>query len=178
MLATIRLRARAACAPAARACAQATRRGGALLRPFERCPASVVVVVVGDSSEKFRRQASQNLGKYDYIYTRTLRHTGTCRERENAVFKTGFPQCQGRFGLSGARALARTERDTPRPDAHATLGLKSPKDLFFCTRGGLVRHYERAIALPPRPRVGRARAAFFSPVIPASAAVAPLNGGE
>ena len=58
------------------------------------------------------------------------------------------------------------------------LGLKSPKDLFFGTREGLVGLYERAIALPPRPRVGRARAAFFPPVIPASAAVAPLNGGE
>ena len=57
-------RARAACAPAARACAQATRRGGGVLRPFERCSASVVVV--GGSSKKFRRQASQNLGKYDH----------------------------------------------------------------------------------------------------------------
>ena len=33
-------RARAACAPAARACAQATRRGGGVLRRFERCPGS------------------------------------------------------------------------------------------------------------------------------------------
>ena len=45
-------RARAACAPAARACAQATRRGGALLRPFERCPASVVVGGGGWQLEK------------------------------------------------------------------------------------------------------------------------------
>ena len=33
-------RARSACAPAARACAQATRRGGGVLRPFERCSGS------------------------------------------------------------------------------------------------------------------------------------------
>ena len=53
---------------------------------------------------------------------------------------------------------------------------KVPQGLFFGTRGGLVRRYERAIALPPRPRVGRARAALFFPVMLASAAVAPLNG--
>ena len=51
---------------AARACAQATRRGGGVLP----CCAHLndvqvrVVVVVGDSSKKFRWQASQNLGKY------------------------------------------------------------------------------------------------------------------
>ena len=45
-----------------------------------------------------------------------------------------------------------------------TLGLKSPKDLFFGTRDGLVGRYERAIALPPRPRVGRTRGSPFFPV--------------
>ena len=60
-----------------------------------------------------------------------------------------------------------------------SLGLKSAKDLSFGLREGFVARYdyERANALPPRPRVGRAGMCPFSPVL-ALAAVAPPKGRQ
>ena len=43
-----------------------------------------------------------------------------------------------------------------------SLGLKSAKDLSFGRREGFLARYERANALPPRPRVGRAGMCPFS----------------
>ena len=60
----------------------------------------------------------------------------------------------------------------------AALGLKSPKDLSFGRREGFVALYERANALPPRPRVGRAGLCPFFTVSAALAAVAPLKGRQ
>ena len=45
------------------------------------------------------------------------------------------------------------------------LGLNSPRDLFFGHPEGFVARYERAIALPPRPRVGRARGIILSDLL-------------
>jgi hypothetical protein len=58
------------------------------------------------------------------------------------------------------------------------LGLKSAKDLSFGRREGFLARYERANALPPRPRVGRARLCPFCPVRPGSAACAPPKGRQ
>ena len=106
----------------------------------------------------------------------------------------------------GARYLPPTDREVrgPRGDRHrvlcsvfppppvvtdwrvctstsyvsASLGLKSAKDLCFGRREGFLARYERANALPPRPRVRRARVCPFFPVPPALAAVAPLKGRQ
>ena len=60
----------------------------------------------------------------------------------------------------------------------APLGLNSPRDLFFGHPEGFVARYERAIALPPRPLVGRARGSpFFSSSL-ALAAVAPRKAAN
>ena len=59
-----------------------------------------------------------------------------------------------------------------------SLGLKSAKDLSFGRREGFLARYERANALPPRPRVGRARGCPFFPTPPALAAVAPPKGRQ
>ena len=61
---------------------------------------------------------------------------------------------------------------------NTTLGLKSAKDLCFGRREGFVARYERANALPPRPRVGRARVRPFFPVSAALAAVPPPKGRQ
>ena len=45
-----------------------------------------------------------------------------------------------------------------------SLGLKSAKDLSFGRREGFLARYERANALPPRPRVARAGMCPFFPV--------------
>ena len=58
------------------------------------------------------------------------------------------------------------------------LGLKSAKDLSFGRREGFLARYERANALPARPRVGRARVRPFFPVGTALAAVAPPQGRQ
>ena len=59
-----------------------------------------------------------------------------------------------------------------------TLGLKSAKDLSFGRREGFLARYERANALPPRPRVGRARLCPFFPVRPALAALHPRRAAN
>ena len=59
-----------------------------------------------------------------------------------------------------------------------SLGLKSAKDLSFGRREGFLARYERANALPARPRVGRARVRPFFPVPRALAAVAPPKGRQ
>ena len=58
------------------------------------------------------------------------------------------------------------------------LGLKSAKDLSFGRREGFLARYERANALPRRPRVGRPRGCPFFPVAAALAAVAPPKGRQ
>jgi hypothetical protein len=58
------------------------------------------------------------------------------------------------------------------------LGFKSAKDLSFGRREGFLARYERVNALPPRPRVGRARVCPFFPVSTALAAVAPPKGRQ
>ena len=70
------------------------------------------------------------------------------------------------------RGFMLTERRT------VALGLKSAKDLSFGRREGFLARYERANALPARPRVGRARVCPFFPVTAALAAVAPLKGRQ
>ena len=64
------------------------------------------------------------------------------------------------------------------PVVTPSLGLKSAKDLSFGRREGFLARYERANALPPRPRVGRARVCPFFPVRVALAAVAPPRGRQ
>ena len=59
-----------------------------------------------------------------------------------------------------------------------SLGVKSAKDLSFGRREGFLARYERANALPPRPRVGRARVCPFFPLPAALAAVAPPKGRQ
>ena len=61
---------------------------------------------------------------------------------------------------------------------NTTLGLKSAKDLCFGRREGFVARYKRANALPPRPRVVRARVCPFFPLPAALAAVAPPKGRQ
>ena len=86
-------------------------------------------------------------------------------------------------GASGRRALPLGGRATsvraPLPVRYLpTLGLKSAKDLCFGRREGFLARYERANALPPRPRVGRARVCPFPPLPTALAAVAPPKGRQ
>ena len=68
--------------------------------------------------------------------------------------------------------------NTPTAYRPRALGLKSAKDLSFGRREGFLARYERANALPARPRVGRARVCPFFRVSPALAAVAPLKGRQ
>ena len=58
------------------------------------------------------------------------------------------------------------------------LGLKSAKDLSFGRREAFLARYERANALPARPRVRRARVCPFFPLPQALAAVAPPKGRQ
>ncbi len=77
----------------------------------------------------------------------------------------------------GMEAAAAAEEGGEAAGATA-LGLKSAKDLSFGRREGFLARYERANALPPRPRVGRARVCPFFPVAAALAAVAPPKGRQ
>ena len=60
--------------------------------------------------------------------------------------------------------ISSDKRTQGQRQAQAPLGLKSAKDLSFGRREGFLARYERANALPARPRVGRARVCPFFPV--------------
>ena len=82
------------------------------------------------------------------------------------------PRARGLHGVKGNQSVSVSEHTL------TALGLKSAKDLSFGRREGFLARYERANALPPRPRVGRPRGCPFFPVASALAAVAPPKGRQ